>query len=149
MKKFKLKLDSTINSELHDYLLQLTGINEVKIDKLDNSIYVLYSEDIIPLKILKLEIKAFLEIDNNFPNFLSFDKYSDNILENEIIIINDLCCEYCLKGMIEDLFDTDGIDTAYTNYDYHDKHDVKIFIKYDNQIINKTEIDKIKTKFNS
>ena len=113
----------------------------------NNEIYVEYDAVAISLKLLKMEILLYLDIMNT-PSIVSFDKHTKNNKE-DIIIIKDLCCEYCLKGMIEELLEIDGIESAYSDFDYTDKINVKIFITYDDKLVNKDIIKKLEKKFNS
>ena len=105
-----------------------------------------YDSEIITLKLLKMEILLYLDIIN-IPSIISFDKHIKNTKE-DIIIIKDLCCEYCLKDMIEDLLEIEGIESTYADFDYNDKIDVKIFITYDDEVIDKNKIREIENKFN-
>ena len=59
------------------------------------------------------------------------------------IVIKDLCCEYCLKSMIEELLMIDGINSAYTDFDYVIKNDVNIFITYDEDVVSTDIINNI------
>ncbi len=61
----------------------------------------------------------------------------------------DLCCEYCLNGMVEELLEIDGIESAYTDFDYNNKFNVNIFITYNDEIIGKEKINELKEQFNS
>lgn len=135
-----------LNDDLNNYLMILRGVTYSKVDTNNNEMYVEYDSEIIPLKLLKMEILLYLDI-MNIPSVISFDKHIKNTKE-DIIIIKDLCCEYCLKGMIEDLLEIEGIESAYTNFDYNDKIDVKIFITYDDKVIDKNKIKEIENKFN-
>ena len=51
--------------------------------------------------------------------------------------------------MLEDLLETDGISSAYTDFNYINKKDVKIFITYDDKILKLDELDKLTDKFNN
>ena len=71
------------------------------------------------------------------------------VLRNrDIIVIKDICCEYCLKDMIKELLVVDGIESAYTDFDYVNKYNVNIFITYDDTIINEEKLIDLKNKFN-
>lgn len=65
------------------------------------------------------------------------------------IIINNLCCEYCLKGMIEELLNYDGIVSASSNFEYNDKQNIEIYITYDKNLITIEKIKKIEYKYNN
>ena len=51
--------------------------------------------------------------------------------------------------MIEELLEIDGIESAYTDFDYNNKFNVNIFITYNNEIIGKEKINELKEQFNS
>ena len=141
MNKLTIKIEYSIylNNDLENYLNSIEGIISSKVDNENDSVYIEYDPYIIPLKVLKTELVMYLDIVK-VPSILSFDKHTENN-KKETIVIKDLCCEYCLKGMIEELLETDGIESAYTDFDYHNKYNVNIFITYNDKVIN---IDKIK-----
>lgn len=146
MKILTLKYDYWLNSDLDKYLLQINGIEKVAIDLENDEIYVKYNSKIINIVILLKEINLYLELDK-IPSIISFDKHNKYGLEDEIII-KDLCCEYCLKSNIEELLFTDGIDCVTTDFDFFNKKNVKIKIKYNQNIITKQDIIKLGNKFN-
>ena len=51
--------------------------------------------------------------------------------------------------MIEELLVLDGIESAYSDFDYHNKRNVKIVICYDSSLINDSMIRDLEIKFNS
>ena len=87
----------------------------------------------------------------NAPTVLivAFNKNFKNGIRKDCILIKDLCCEYCLNGMIEELLEIDGIESAYTDFDYNNKFNVNIFITYNDEIIGKEKINELKEQFNS
>lgn len=147
MNKLTLKLDIISYNDLINYLKQLDGVKTTNINNETDEIYLEYDQLIISLDTLKKQILLYLNI-LELPSIVSFDKHVDNT-KKDIIIINDLCCEYCLKGMIEELLDTNGIISAYSDFDYHNKKKVNIFITYDPKLINETKINEFKEKFNN
>ena len=96
-----------------------------------------------------MEITLFLNIVK-IPSLLSFDKYPKFETCNYTIIRDDLCCEYCYKGAIEDLFEIEGIETVKGNFneDYLFKKKIIINIKYDPNLINTEEMKQIELKLN-
>lgn len=147
MSRLKIRLELKYSFiGLDDYLLSLNGINDVKIDNNDSSVYVEYDSSLMPLKILEKEILLYLDLIK-IPSILAFDKYKKNC-KKYTIVIKDLCCEYCLKSMIEELLMVDGINSAYTNFDYVIKNDVNIFITYDEEIVSIDMINNISDRFN-
>ena len=143
--KLLLIIDKPYHNELKDYLISLKGINDVKISN-DNylEVNINYDNKIIDDKIILKEIYLFLDIYNinkEIPSLLGFNKYKDNVSKYETTI-KDACCEYCLMGFIEDLYEKDGIISVKTNY-HINLWNIKINISYDNSIISKEEIDKL------
>lgn len=51
--------------------------------------------------------------------------------------------------LIEYLLYINGINSAYSNYDFDDKDEVEIYITYDSSIISKEDLDKLSEEFNS
>ena len=150
MDKLTLKIEYSdfLNDDIVNYLTSLKGVKLVTIKNDENEIYVEYDSSIISLKLLKMEILLYLDIAK-VPSIVAFDKHLKNDIKEEYIIIKDLCCEYCLNGMIDDLLEIDGIISAYSDFDYNNKYDVNIFITYDEKIINKKKILELEEKFNS
>ena len=70
-------------------------------------------------------------------------------------LINDLCCEYCYKGAIDDLFEIEGIEMVKGNFNedylfkkYEDREKIIINIKYDPNLISTEEMKQIELKLN-
>ncbi len=143
MNTISLKLNTWVYDELIDYLKSINGIENVEIS---NDITIYY--DNISLKVIIKEIYLFLNI-LNIPSILSFDKHLNNNLKEYKIVIKNLCCEHCLMSDIEYLLYINGINSAYSNYDFDDKDEVEIYITYDSSIISKEELDKLSEEFNS
>lgn len=150
MQKLTLKLDGSVFDEkdLVEYLTALKGINLVKIDNDNSNIYVEYDSNIISLKILKYEILYCLNLLKT-PSIIGFDKHSRCMISKGKIVIKNLCCEYCLKGMMEDLLEIEGITSAYTDFDYTNKKGVNIYITYDENLITNNSLEEIERKFNN
>ena len=140
-----LKYDCLIDKEIKGYLLKINGIEDIKINLDTGEIYIKYTN--ISIKLILMEVELFLDVVK-FPSLIGFDKHSKNKLLDYEMIINDLCCEYCLKTNIDILFETDGIESVRTDFDYINNKDVKIFIKYDNNKINIESIKKLESEFN-
>lgn len=150
MKKITLKIEYSnfLNNDLINYLSTLDGVTFSKVDNENNEIYVEYDSSIISLKLLKMEILLYLDI-TKIPSIVSFDKHSNgNNIKEDKIIIKDLCCEYCLNGMIEDLLEINGIERAYTDFDYMNKFNVNIFITYNIKLIEDDTLNELKERFN-
>lgn len=150
MNKLTLKIEYSdfLDKELNEYLSSLNGVLFSKVDMEKNEIYVEYDSTIISIKVLKMEIILYLNL-NNTPSIISFDKHYEKGIKEDVIIIEDLCCEYCLKGMIDDLLGYDAIKSAYTDFDYIDKNNVNIYITYDDKALKSDELNKLKNKLNN
>ena len=144
MNIISLKLNTWVNKDLVNYLKSINGIKNVEIAD-DITIYY---DDNISLKVIVKEIYLFLII-LNIPSILSFDKHLNNNLKEYEIVIKDLCCEHCLMSDIEYLLYINGINSAYSDYDFDDKDEVEIYITYDSSIISKEELDKLNKEFNN
>ena len=121
MKELTLKVEHLygIDEEFNLYMLDLNGIEEVKVEPETLDIYIKYDENKISINRIKLETMFFLGI-NNIPSLRAFNKHSKEKLTDYVITIESVCCEYCFRGMIEELFAIDGIDKADSDYDYVD-----------------------------
>lgn len=144
MKKLTIQIDHAnyLEDGLKNYLLSLNGTSQVTINKPDNKINITYNPTIINLKLIKLEILLYLKLQN-LPSIISFDKHSKKKVSKRMITIENLCCEYCLKNEIEELLETEGIESAYSDFDYHKKNLVNIFITYDNKLIDDSEVEEL------
>ena len=147
MQEVTFKFDNVIiSNDFSDYFLSLKGIKDINYKNDDYlEITIQYTND-ISLKQIKLELELYFNI-LKIPEMLFFDKHIKKDLKKEQIVIKDMCCEYCIKGTIEDLFDTNGIVSAYTNYDplVDSCYDITFYITYDDTI---TSIEEIKKKLN-
>lgn len=149
MKELTLKVEHLygIDEEFNTYMLDFNGIEEVKIDPDTLDIYVKYDDNKISINRIKLEAMFFLGL-NTIPSLLAFNKHSKEQLKEAIITIESLCCEYCFRGMIEELLAIDGIDKAASNYDYVEYKNVHINISYDEKIISEEKIKEIEKSLN-
>lgn len=149
MNKLTLVLNCRMEDELKDYLLSLDGVKDVRIDsKLYWSIDVEYDDEKINLQVLKYEIFAFLDI-MRIPSLIGFDKYSKSKCKKHKIVINHLCCEFCYSGFIDELFMTDGIESAFAESEELDnRENVGIEITYDATKVDKEIIYKLERDFN-
>lgn len=110
-------LNDTVSTEIKEYLLTQDGITNVQLkqDDYKNIIDIKYNEKITPEIIMKF-IELFQE--NKYSVLIGFDKKQDIKCNKIIYHIDDLCCEYCYMGLIEDLFENKYIKSVYSNYDY-------------------------------
>ena len=152
MEKLTLTLDceySIKSGELDKYLEELNGIKEVTIgynEEIFAPIFTItYDRKIISPQLIFLEIEAYLNL-HKYPCLVSFDKYYDGESVKYEIKTN-ICCEFCLKIAIEDLFEIDGIVKADSNYEKYidgkiDDVDIVTFY-YDPNVISKDMLEKI------
>lgn len=156
MAKLTIIIDHWGHVELKEYLLSLKGISEVIIKNEEQlNIHIEYNHNLISHKLIKMEIILFLDIKKT-PSIIAFDKHSTNKTSTYEIVRNDICCEYCLKGAIEDLFEIEGIDKVESNINlenyYQTKYDERdtaiIKIKYNPQLISHDDMKKIELTLN-
>ena len=89
------------------------------------------------------------------PSLLSFNKYPEFKTLNYTIVRDDLCCEYCFKGAIDDLFEIEGIEQVESNFNedylsqnYEDREKIKINIKYNPNLIDSDTMKQIELNLN-
>ena len=151
MSELTLLIDNWGHKELKEYLLNLKGIIEVNINNEKNLlVYIKYDSNLIKAKIIEMEILLFLDV-LKIPSLLAFNKHTNRITENYKIIRKDICCEYCFKGAIEELFGIEGIEKATSNFykeDYNEKDNVVIEINYDSKLLNEENVKQIEINLN-
>lgn len=152
MSELTIIIDHWGHKELKEYLMSLNGIVDVIIKNGEQlEIYAKYNSNLITSKIIKLEILLFLNILKT-PSILAFDKHSTMKLAEYKIIRKGICCEYCLKGAIEDLFEIDGIEKVESNFNkeknYDERDNVIISIKYNSGLISMDDMRQIELKLN-
>ena len=151
MAKLTLKLDYLIDSELNDYLKEQKGIIATKSFNKDfvGTITIEYNSNLTNVEIITDEILLFLNLTTT-PVITYFDKHQNKEQKYDIVI-KDLCCGYCLKGMIKELLFIKGINFVQPKFNFDKeipKNNVIITIYYDSKIITKEEIKRIEEKFN-
>ena len=150
MKELTILYDYAYKEELKEYLLSLNGINDVKINEsYALEISIKYNSSLITNKIIKLEIDAFLGLLKT-PAIIGFDKHCNNKPLIYIVSRNNICCEYCLKGAIDELFEIEGIEKVKTNfYENNQKlDDIILNITYDPNILADSKMKKIDVELN-
>lgn len=155
MSELTIVIDNWGHEELKEYLMSLKGILDVEIKNDEElEIYLKYDSSLITSKIIKMEIKLFLNIVK-IPSLLFFDKYPKFETYNYSITRDNLCCEYCYKGAIEDLFEIEGIEIVEGNFNedylfqkYEEREKIIINIKYNPNLINTEEMKQIELKLN-
>ena len=162
MSEITIIIDNWGHEELKEYLMSLKGILDVEIKNVEHEIksdeqldiYLKYDSSLITPKIIKMEITLFLNI-TKIPSILSFDKYPKFKTSNYTIIRDDLCCEYCYKGAIEDLFEIEGIETVKGNFNedylfkkYEESKKITINIEYNPNLLKAEDMKQIELKLN-
>lgn len=149
MQELTFEIDAWSHDELKGYLSSLKGVIEVFItNEVFLKISIKYLPDLITAKILKMEILLFLNI-LKMPSIIAFNKHCKENLSEYEIAIKDLCCEYCLKSMIEDLFLMTGIESVSTEFVSDDERCVKIKILYNKSILKESDLSQLEIKLNS
>lgn len=123
MKKIELEIKDYRN-RLEEYLLSIDGIMDVKIENKEYNFFVTITYDETKMFVERIEKEIKLYIDRiNVPVIVSFNKFEDNEVIKEIVI-EDGCCEYCMKGNAESLSKIDGIGSFSFDQDngYFDVH---------------------------
>ena len=123
MKKIELEIE-TYRHQLEEYLLSIDGITEVKKDERGYNFFITVTYDETKMFIERIEKEILLYVDSlNVPVIVSFNKFEDNEVIKEIVI-EDGCCEYCMKGETENLSKIDGIGSFSFDQDngYFDIH---------------------------
>lgn len=149
MDRLLLEIDCFWYDGLEEYLLSLSGILEVSIlNSMNVIVDVKYDSNMIALSVLKLEILFYLGI-LKIPSIISFDKYSKVPTDKYNIVMKDVCCEFCFRGMIEELFDINGIESITSDFnEYNHRENVIIEVHYNPKIISELEIKKLELQFN-
>ena len=154
MNELTIIIDNWGHKELKEYLMSLNGILDVIIKNEEQlEIHIKYNPNLITPKIIRLEILLFLDI-LKIPSILAFDKHSTIETSEYKIIRNDICCEYCLKGAIDDLFEIDGIEKVESNFNeenyyqknYDEPDNIIISIKYNSDLISIDDMMQIELK---
>ena len=143
----KLVLDDFIDDELRVYLLMQDGINEIDINKQDflTILNIKYNKTTTPEIIMKY-IELFQ--NNKYSILVEFDKMTSNDFKVLKYTIDDMCCEYCYKGLVMDLFDNRKIKSVKSNFDYHmPAFNVEFIIEYDKGCNEEEIIEYIKEKY--
>lgn len=151
MKEYSIIVDGNNyykdQSELISYLKSLNGVEEVIVDSKELlKVDVKYAKKIINDEMIRLEILAFLDLQN-YPSIYGFDKHTKDVVCKKYKY--NICCEFCFGNIIYNLVDTKGIEKVesdfYEKYWKSNKRDVKynVSVYYDPHIINKKSIKKL------
>ena len=144
----EIKLDGIVNPELREFLLSQEGITDVEIDY-DNyfiKLNIKLNEKTTPNIVMKY-IELFEK--SKYSNLVEFNKNFNNKSKTLKYVIDDMCCEFCYKDLVMELFKNDKIKSVKSNYDFNKSaYNIEFIIEYDEDY-NETELIKyIKEKYN-
>jgi hypothetical protein len=144
----KLILDDLVNEELKEYLLMQDGIVGVEINNEDflTILNIEYNKKTTPEIIMKY-IELFQK--NKFSILFEFDKGTIGDFRLLKYTIDDMCCEYCYKGLVMDLFENKKIKSVKSNFDFNKPaFDIEFIIEYDKEYREEELIKYLKDKSN-
>ena len=148
MNKLELRIDwfGPNAKDLKEFLDTIEGIKNASVDVENNKVSLEFDPSLIPALMIKKQIDIFLKEQKN-PNLLGFNRFED--FDKEATLnINKLCCEFCLKGSIEDLFEKDGIVSVESDFNFREFENVKVFIKFNSKLISDEDLKSIEEKIN-
>ena len=113
----KIILDDIVNDELKEYLLMQDGLSEVLIDRRDflTELNIRHNNNFWPEMIMNY-IELFQKNKNSI--LFGFDKETDGKFKVLKYVVNDMCCDYCYRGLVLDLFKNENIKSVKSNFDY-------------------------------
>lgn len=136
----------SIDTELEQYLLNLGGVS--KVNHSGEIISIEYDPKIISIEMIKLETFLFLGI-NKIPSLMAFNKHPKYKTVKKLIVIDDICCEYCFKLLIQELLLNKGIEKVDSDFKYDSSKKIVLSIEYNDTIISQNEIENLELKLNS
>lgn len=144
----EIKLDGIVSPELREFLLSQEGITDVEIDY-DNyfiKLNIKLNEKTTPNIVMKY-IELFEK--NKYSNLVEFNKDFNNKSKTLKYKIDDMCCEFCYKDLVMELFKNDKIKSVKSNYDFNKSaYNIEFIIEYDENYNEKELIKYIKEKYN-
>ena len=143
-----LILDDIVNEELKEYLLMQDGIDGVEIDNENilTTLNIEYNKRTTPEIIMKY-IELFQ--NNKYSILFEFDKGTIGDFKVLKYTIDDMCCEYCYKGLVMDLFENDRIKSVKSSFDFKmPAFNIEFIIEYDEKYEEVDLIKYIKEKYN-
>lgn len=143
----RVVLDDAISKELKDYLLTQEGITDVEFDSKDflTILNIKHDNETTPEIVMKY-IELFQ--DNKYSILSEFDKESISDFKVLKYTIEDMCCEYCYKGLVMDLFENKKIKSVKSNFDYRaPAFNIEFIIEYDKDYKKEELIEYINEKY--
>lgn len=144
----KLILNDFINEELKEYLLIQEGIIYVEFNEKNHltELNIKYNEKTTPNIIMKY-IELFQ--NNEYSILFEFDKGTIGTFKILKYTIDDMCCEYCYRGLVMDLFENENIKSVKSNFDYNmPAFNIEFIIEYNEKYTKEELIEFIKEKYN-
>lgn len=142
----RILFDAILNDEIKNYLLIYDGIEKIDLIIKDfrSEINIKFNDKITP-KIIKRYIYLFQNTD--IPIMLEFDKCINKNCKLLKYVVDDMCCEYCYKNLIQELFDNEFIISAKSNFDFNKPaFNVELFIEYSDHYNENELVQYIKEK---
>ena len=143
----KLILDDPISEELKEYLLMQEGIIDIEFNK-DKNLTILdikHSERITPYIIMQ-HIELFQR--NRYSILFEFDKGTLGNFKVLKYAVEDMCCDYCYRKLVMDLFENENIKSVKSNFNYNiPAYNIKFIIEYDERYTEKELIEYIKENY--
>lgn len=87
-------------------------------------------------KISPKKVVKYIELfqNNQFPIILSFDKGPIYKFRKLKYLVDDMCCEYCYKSLIDKLFQNDQIKSVKSNFDFaKSAFNIELLVEYNDQ----------------
>lgn len=141
-------LDSNLGDELKCYLLEQLGITDVNFTMTNKSfiteLNIKFNNQTNPIIILKY-IELFQKYD--YSKILEFDKETAGIYKEIKYMVEDMCCEYCYKSFVRELYENNNIKSVKSNFEF-DKpaFDIEFIIEYNEKGSEQEMIKYIKDK---
>ena len=144
MQKLSMKIDhfNHFDDEFYAYISALDGVESITEDEGIKNLLITYDPKKINIQRILLEVKLFLGLLKT-PSLISFDKHFQGKSHDTIVVIEDACCEYCVKGVIEDLVLVDGIEKTTVTLQDDSFFQVSIHVMYDNSILNDKQVKEL------
>ena len=127
----EIKIDSIVNPELREFLLSQEGIIDIDINY-DNYFIILnikLNEKTNPNIVMK-----YIELFENYKysNLVEFNKEYNKKSKTLKYTINDMCCEFCYKDLVMDLFKNEKVKSVKSNFDPNKSVlNIEFIIEYD------------------
>mgnify|MGYP003302725837 CR=1 FL=1 len=144
----EIKLDGIVSPELREFLLSQEGITDVEIDY-DNyfiKLNIKLNEKTTPNIVMKY-IELFEK--SKYSNLVEFNKDFNNKSKTLKYKIDDMCCEFCYKDLVMELFKNDKIKSVKSNIDFNKPFiNIEFTIEYDENYSEDELIRYIKNIYN-